>query len=722
MTRIKTMVLALASLALSPTLLFAQTSNPNSIGLSLMNLNAATLRGLPQAQTMGDIWKRLRQDFRMGEVNPELVRRHEQYYASRSPYFNRTIARSQPYLYHIVSEVQKRNMPAEIALLPFIESAFVTKARSHVGASGLWQFMPATGRRYGLEQTHLYDERHDVYAATDAALNYLQYLHGLFGDWSLALAAYNWGEGSVGRAIARAQAQGLDPVYENLRMPNETRNYVPKLLAVRNLINNPQAFGLDLTRIDNKPYFGTVTVDQPLDIQAAARLAGISEEEFLKLNPSFRTPVFIPKGNRKMLLPVASVSAFEQNYRRANKDELLSWEIYTPYSSTSLTELAQRSGMSVSEIRRLNNIGNNQNIAAGRPLLLAKGNLSSGVAAFSKPDNTDPLLAQALAASANNMDDIQSTILAGLSQSATATPPAGQSARAAAPAPEPRSFNTVRLEQAAPAVAQTTPATRSNRVMADTGITAGQTPAAAPANTVAATTERGDIGQLLTQINQSPTAETAPVPFTGQTAPALADDAVGNTSADVTLAGTEPTDRAEPDEASRARESVLASLAQSEAAENRQRARSQAAAPTDASRRQTSAARAEAAKPAKPVTYRVQRGDTLYSIAQRHNISVADLVSSNNLKGNSIRNGQVLKVVAAGNGRNNQGSDAKRGQTQNAANGKGRRNQQPTSYTVRKGDTLHAIASRFNVPVAQLQRLNKGSTLRPGQKIRLTDL
>ena len=158
-----------------------------------MRLNSSLL-DQAKAQTFGtgSLWASLRKDFRMNEVNSELVRRHESKFAANSAYFDRTITRSKPYMYHIANEVRKRNMPAEIALLPFIESAFVTKAKSHVGASGLWQFMPATGRHYGLEKTPLYDGRHDVYAATDAALNYLQYLHGLFGDWSLALAAYNW--------------------------------------------------------------------------------------------------------------------------------------------------------------------------------------------------------------------------------------------------------------------------------------------------------------------------------------------------------------------------------------------------------------------------------------------------------------------------------------------------------------------------------------------------
>ena len=246
MKTIKNIALAVSSLFILPTLAHGETYKPAQTGAAMMQLQNTPFSKNPIATFLsgGSVWDNLRKNFRMQEVNSGLVRSHESKFAQNSAYFNRTIQRSTPYMYYITDEVKKRNMPAEVALLPFIESAYVTKARSHVGASGLWQFMPATGRHYGLEQTPLYDGRHDVYAATNAALNYLQYLYGLFGDWSLALAAYNWGEGNVTRAVNRAIAQGLPPTYENLKMPAETRNYVPKLLAVRNLVNNPGAFGL----------------------------------------------------------------------------------------------------------------------------------------------------------------------------------------------------------------------------------------------------------------------------------------------------------------------------------------------------------------------------------------------------------------------------------------------------------------------------------------------
>ncbi|MBR6876720.1 MAG: transglycosylase SLT domain-containing protein, partial [Neisseriaceae bacterium] len=373
----KILAIAISSLFALPTFANNKTNTlPNTTGIGMMRLQTSIFT--PTAGLHGkDIWSNLRNDFRLDEVNTDLVRSHEYKFSTNQAYFNRTINRSIPYMYHIVNEVQKRGMPAEIALLPFIESAFVTKARSHVGASGLWQFMPATGRHYGLEQTAHYDGRHDIYAATNAALNYLEYLYGLFGDWSLALAAYNWGEGNVSRAIRKAQEKGLPPTYENLNMPAETRNYVPKLLAVRNLVNNPKAFGLKLPDVANKPYFREVQVKEPIDIMAAAFLAGIPESEFLALNPAFKTPVFIPKSNkRRMLLPIQAANQFEQNYRNADLKTLISWDVFTPNTTMDLNTLAAQTGSTVSELKRLNGITGNT-VAAGRTILLNKNSTAS---------------------------------------------------------------------------------------------------------------------------------------------------------------------------------------------------------------------------------------------------------------------------------------------------------------------------------------------------------
>lgn len=337
----------------------------------VMQLNAAALSdGRQQDQARLNIWTDMRQLFEMAEQNPELVRHYENYYSTRPDYFNRTVKRGAPYLYHILSEVKKRGMPGEVALLPFIESAFVGKAKSHAGASGIWQFMPKTGKTYGLAQSNWYDGRNDVYAATDAALDYLEYLHGMFGDWALALAAYNWGEGRVQRAVQNAEKNGLPPTFENLNMPKETRHYVPKLLAVRNLVNNPEAFGLSLKTIANQPYFETVSVSHPIDMAAVARLAGIPESEVLALNPGWRVPVWIPQNGRKLLLPKSSAAVFRSNLKKADPAGLLSWQPYRVRAGQSLADIAQASGMSLAELKKLNHIKGNS-VANGSILLVS---------------------------------------------------------------------------------------------------------------------------------------------------------------------------------------------------------------------------------------------------------------------------------------------------------------------------------------------------------------
>ena len=252
---------------------FLAPDSASRVAQYLTQQNNGTLRN-------GDnVWLRVRDGFQLGEVNSELVRRHERMYSKNPESFRRMLTRSHRYLFHIINEVERRGMPTEIALLPLVESAFNAQAMSPVGASGLWQFMPATGRQYGLEQTWWYDGRRDVTAATRAALDYLENLHAMFGDWNLALASYNWGEGNVSRAIARNRARGLPEDFENLSLPAETRNYVPKLLAVRNILAEPQRFSVRLEKLPNKPYFVAISPGKHMDLEVAAKLAETTEEE-----------------------------------------------------------------------------------------------------------------------------------------------------------------------------------------------------------------------------------------------------------------------------------------------------------------------------------------------------------------------------------------------------------------------------------------------------------
>src|SRR5690606_34596460 len=218
---------------------------------------------------------------------------HQRWYSSRPEYVQRMTERASRYLYHIVDEVERRQMPLELALLPFIESAFNPQAMSSARASGMWQFMPATGKDFELKQNLFRDERRDILASTRAALDYLSRLHRQFGDWHLALAAYNWGEGNVQRAIRRNERKGLPTDYASLSMPAETRHYVPKLYAVRNIVRQPEAFNLVLTPIENHPYFVTVPIQRDIDVAMAAKLAGLPLDEFKALNPSQNKPVIL---------------------------------------------------------------------------------------------------------------------------------------------------------------------------------------------------------------------------------------------------------------------------------------------------------------------------------------------------------------------------------------------------------------------------------------------
>lgn len=275
-------------------------SQPMQVGMQLMQSNAHLLRN-------GDnVWARVREGFQLTEVDSELVRRHERLYSAKPEYLKRTLDRSKRYLFHIMNEVERRGMPTEIALLPLVESAFNPGAVSSAKAAGLWQFMPATGRHYGLEQTFWYDGRRDVLGATNAALDYLENLYAMFGDWSLALAAYNWGEGNVSRALEKNRAKGLPEEFSAIRLPNETRNYVPKLIAVRNILAEPERFGLKLDKFDNRPYFVAVSTGKHMDLDVAAKLAEMPMDEFKALNPAFNRPIYAHKPGRQLL--VAGIS------------------------------------------------------------------------------------------------------------------------------------------------------------------------------------------------------------------------------------------------------------------------------------------------------------------------------------------------------------------------------------------------------------------------------
>lgn len=317
----------------------------------------------------GDLWDRIRQGFSMPDLDVAQVAEQERYYSQHPEYINRIVNRGSRYLYYVASEIQKRGMPMELALLPIVESAYNPRAESPARASGMWQFIPSTGKLYGLERTWWYDGRRDVVAATDAALNYLQKLYEIFGDWPLALAAYNWGDGSVKRAQAKNEARGLPTDYTAINMPNETRNYVPKLIAIRNIIANPLAYGIKLAMIPDKPYFTTLEPEKHMDVTVAAKLAEISVEELLNLNPGYIRPVIAYKEERKLVLPVNKVETFKKNLAAYDKP-LLNWQPYTTKRGESFDKLARQYNISVAELRAINNLSDNTVTTRGQTILV----------------------------------------------------------------------------------------------------------------------------------------------------------------------------------------------------------------------------------------------------------------------------------------------------------------------------------------------------------------
>ncbi len=318
-----------------------------------------------------DLWIQIRQGFQLPELDSPLVEQQTQWLVKRPDYVNRSMARSSRYLFYIVEEVNRRNMPTEIALLPFVESAFNPEAKSTAKAMGIWQFMPKTGQDFKLTQNVFRDERRDVLQSTNAALDYLQRLYKQFGDWQLALAAYNWGEGNVAKAIKRNQAQRKPTDYQSLTMPKETREYVPKLMAYKNIVQNPAAYNIVLPELENHPYFVAIDVTRDIDVDVAAQLAEMSLEDFRNLNPAFNKPVILAATDQQMLLPFARAELFQMNLASYNKP-LSSWTALKITKSETPEQLASRMALNPETIRDVNNIPRGMRIRAGSTVLIPK--------------------------------------------------------------------------------------------------------------------------------------------------------------------------------------------------------------------------------------------------------------------------------------------------------------------------------------------------------------
>jgi membrane-bound lytic murein transglycosylase D len=318
-----------------------------------------------------DIWERMRDGFKLQDeigINPR-IERLRLWYASNPKHVDTVSERSAPYIHYIVERLAERDMPMELALLPVIESAYDPLAYSSAHAVGLWQFIPSTGRHYNLRQTSWYDGRRDVTASTQAALNYLSRLHEMFnGDWLLALAAYNAGEGRISRAIERNEKLGLPSDYWNLALPKETEDYVPKLLALSQVILTPEAYGVSLSPVANEPYFEQVAIKQHMDLSRVARLADLDEEELLQLNPAYKRGVTLD-GPQHLLVPTDKAEMLSANLALMKPQELVAWQSYTVRAGDSLHGIANRHHLTVNTLKDVNRLSGN-NLRIGQVLTI----------------------------------------------------------------------------------------------------------------------------------------------------------------------------------------------------------------------------------------------------------------------------------------------------------------------------------------------------------------
>jgi len=302
-----------------------------------------------------DAWERIRRGFAIPNLDNKLVQKWTDYYVAHPEQMQRMTERARKYLYYVVDEINRRGLPTELALLPFIESAYNPDAYSRARAAGLWQFIPSTGQHYKLTQDWWRDERRDPVASTGAALDYLEYLFDYQGDWYLALASYNWGEGAVRRAIEQNKRKRRATDYLSLTMPAETRNYVPKLQAIKNIVADPARYGVTLPAVDDTPYFEIVNKTRSIDVVLAAQFARMPVAEFQALNPAFNRPVILAEHDPKILLPRDRVDLFWANLAK-HKGPLASWQTYRAKHGESLAAIAKRHGITLANLRTVNSL------------------------------------------------------------------------------------------------------------------------------------------------------------------------------------------------------------------------------------------------------------------------------------------------------------------------------------------------------------------------------
>lgn len=330
-------------------------------------------------QSRIDVWQDMSKNFRIShQTQRNQVQQQIRWIKKNKTLFNKASTQSEHFIYFVSNQVKNRNMPSELALLPMIESGYDPYAKSWVGASGIWQFMPRTAREMGVKQNWWYDGRRDVIKSTDAALDYLQSLNKTFnGDWLHTLAAYNAGAGTVKRAIRINKKQGKSTDFWSLNLPKQTKSYVPRLLAMAEVVQNPSQYNVELPKIKNQPYFETINVGQQIDLSVAAKMADISMEELYALNPGFTQWATAPNGPHQLIFPNDKAKLFKANLAQANGKKLIQKDApevkrisYQVKDGNTLSGIAEKFHVSAKELLELNNLDNINKLRAGMNLTI----------------------------------------------------------------------------------------------------------------------------------------------------------------------------------------------------------------------------------------------------------------------------------------------------------------------------------------------------------------
>ena len=657
---------------------------------------AANVLPLAQDQLPNSVWDRIRSGFQIPNLNSAAVDRWTTFYSKDPAYLLRMANRASQYLYNIVEEVEARNMPMELALLPFVESAFQPEALSRAKAAGLWQFMPATGKVYELEQNLWRDDRRDVLESTRAALDYFEYLHGLFNDWQLTLAAYNWGEGSVQRAITRAKRRKQATDYAHLRMPRETANYVPKLEAIKRIVSDPAKYGIELPDIGNEPYFVQVTKPRDIDVKTAAELAGMPLDEFRKLNPSYKLPVIVASHNNVMLLPADRVDFFLDNLASwmDSGQPLSRWSTYKLKQGESLALVAARAGMTEDYLREVNGIPKGRRVLPNSTLLiLAEGDDQVDISAEEadaklrlSPQTTWRRVTYRVR-SGDTISGIARRWHITSKSIITANRLRSDRLRVGQ-----RLILTVPNVARTPIYASSSSTQKGGHVIytVKSGDTLGRIASKYGVTTASLRMTNRIRGNIIRA------GQRLRIP--GTAGAEAADTVIHTVQSGDTLSSI----------ANRYGTTVTRIKRSNRLTSNMLRVGDRLEIPSQAPRRDTSnAVRAPQSK-----IHVVKSGETLSEIAESYGIGLSKVRAANGLRSNNIRVGQRLVIPATA--KNLSGTVTQKTSTSSASD-------DSKVYVVRSGDTLSSIAGRYRTTIAKLKNLNnlKSNTLHIGDRLRL---